>query len=46
MHIYIDKNGDISNVRAYTDKETKYITLFSKNKGKIPNETMYTQKKK
>ena len=33
MHIYVDQDGDVSNVRVYTDSDTKYITVMKKRKG-------------
>lgn len=33
MHIYIDQNGEVSNIRAYKKSEVGYTTLFSKKKG-------------
>ena len=33
MHIYVDENGEVSNIRAYT-KKSKYITLERKTETK------------
>lgn len=33
MHIYIDKNGEVSNVRAFT-QVSKYTTLMSERENK------------